>query len=113
MVKLLGQSALALLFLMELCLLAAFAFWGVHTGANLAAKLALGIGAPLLVAVVWGLVMAPRARIQLPLPAHLALFVVIFGAATVALWLTGQPTLALAFALVSALSKALGYLGRA
>ena len=112
MPKLLGQGALAALFLMELCLLAAFAFWGFQTGVGLGAKLALGIGAPLLVAIVWGLVMAPRARIHLPLPLHLALFVVIFGAATLALWVAGQPTLAIAFALVSFLSKGLSYLAR-
>lgn len=112
MLKLIKQGALALLFLMELCLLAAYAVWGFHTGVSLAAKLALGICAPLLVAVVWGLLMAPRARIQLPTPAHLALFVIIFGVATLALWSIGLSTLAIIFAVVSGLSKALTYVER-
>jgi hypothetical protein len=110
--KALKTGNLALLFLLELCMLAALAFWGFHTGDSLVAKLALGIGAPLLAAIVWGILMAPRAAIRLPTLAHLALFVVIFGAATLALAVAGQPLLAIIFAALSALSKTLTYVWR-
>ena len=112
MPKALKTGNLALLFLLELCMLAALAFWGFHTGSGLIAKLALGLGAPLLAAIVWGILMAPRAAIKLPTPAHLALFVVIFGAAALALAVAGQPLLAIIFAALSILSKALTYVGR-
>ncbi len=110
--KALKTGNLALLFLLELCMLAALAFWGFHMGGSLMVKLALGIGAPLLAAIVWGILMAPRAAIKLPTPAHLALFLVIFGAAALALAVAGQPLLAVIFIALSILSKALTYVWR-
>src|SRR6185437_7090428 len=110
--KALKTGNLALLFLLELCMLAALAFWGFHTGDSLIAKLALGIGAPLLAAILWGVFMAPRAAIKLPTPMHLALLLVIFGAAALALAVAGQPLLAIIFAALSVLSKALTYVWR-
>lgn len=112
MSKALQSGNLALLFLLELCMLAALAFWGFHTGSGLIAKLALGIGAPLLVAIFWGVFMAPRAAIKLPTPAHLALYLVIFGGAALALAVAGQPLLAIAFAVLAILSKALTFVWR-
>ena len=48
-------------FLCELAMLAALAYWGFTVGEGVGAWL-LGLGAPLLAAVVWGAVVAPRAR---------------------------------------------------
>jgi hypothetical protein len=90
---------LGLAFLLELCMLAAFGYWGWQTGDNLPAKLGLGIGTPLLVAVFWGLFMAPKATWPLGQPWHLLLQVLLFGAAAVALYTAGRPTLAWIFAL--------------
>ncbi|HZC07787.1 MAG TPA: YrdB family protein [Ktedonobacterales bacterium] len=105
----LRQSALALLFLLELCMLAAYAYWGFHTGGSLAARVALCVGVPLAVAVIWGIFMAPRAVVRLPAALHLILFVILFGAAALALGLAGQTTLAVIFAVAAAVSKALTY----
>ena len=57
----LKMANLALAFLLELCALAAFAWWGYQTGQGTLAKIALAVGAPLVVAVFWGLFVAPRA----------------------------------------------------
>jgi hypothetical protein len=57
---------LALRFLLELCALVALGYWGFKTGGGLITKLALGIGAPLLAAVVWGTFLAPRAAVPTP-----------------------------------------------
>jgi Protein of unknown function (DUF2568) len=105
---------LAVAFLLELCALAALGYWGFHTGSGsgTGAKVALGIGAPLLAAIVWGMFVAPKATVKLPAPAQLALKVAIFGLAAAGLALAGQPGWAWAFGLVVvanlALVRALG-----
>lgn len=50
---------LTLAFLLELCALVALGYWGVWTGDGPVTKAALGIGAPLCAAVLWGLFAAP------------------------------------------------------
>ena len=107
MLNALKLANLGLAFGLELCMLAALAYWGAVTGNNLVAKVTLGIGAPLVAIVVWGLFMAPQATFTLPPLAHTALFVVIFGLAAVALGRAGQPLLAVIFAVVAALNYAL------
>lgn len=66
----------ALRFLLELCILVALGYWGVQTGQGLLAKIGLGIGVPLIAAVVWGLVGAPSSPWQLHDPWHLVLGVI-------------------------------------
>ncbi|HEX8731910.1 MAG TPA: YrdB family protein [Ktedonobacterales bacterium] len=104
MLNALKWANLGLAFALELCMLAAFAYWGARTGNGALAKVALGVGAPLVAVIVWGLFMAPRATFPLSMPIHTALFLVIFGAAALALARAGQPTLAVAFAVVSLLN---------
>jgi hypothetical protein len=48
------NANLLLRFLLELCALAALGYWGFKTGGGMAAKVGLGIGAPLAAALVWG-----------------------------------------------------------
>jgi hypothetical protein len=98
---------LALAFLLELCLLAALGYWGFRVGSGPIARAALGIGAPLLMAVVWGVFMAPKASIQLAGPIHLVLGLVLFGMGVAALFAAGQPNLALIFALAVVLNQIL------
>src|SRR4029453_4188688 len=81
-------------FLCELALLAALAYWGFTVGDGVGAW-ALGIGAPLLSAVVWGALVAPKARWPVPIPTRVAIELVLFGAAVGALVVAGQPMLAL------------------
>jgi hypothetical protein len=84
-------------FLLELCALAAFGYWGLRTGGSLFAKLGLGIGVPLLAIVIWGAFVAPNAAVHLPQPAPLILGLVILGLAAIALALAGNPILAAVF----------------
>jgi hypothetical protein len=97
-----AAANLTLRFVLELCMLAAFGYWGFNAGSDALSSALLGIGAPLVAATVWGLLLSPRAPISLPLLAHLALQVVIFGLAALALAASGQPTLAIVFAAVVA-----------
>ena len=104
MLNALKWTNLGLAFALELCMLAAFAYWGARTGEGVLAKVALGVGAPLLVAIIWGLFMAPKAAFPLSMPVHTALFLLIFGVAAFALARAGQPTLAIVLAVVSVLN---------
>ena len=98
---------LALAFVLELCMLAAFAYWGVRVGEGTLAKVALGVGAPLLVAVAWWLFIAPRAVVTLPAPVNLALRILVFGLAVAGLAAAGRPAWAMVFGVVVAANLAL------
>src|SRR5262245_9961005 len=84
---------IAFTFILELCMLAAFAYWGFTTGNGLAMQILLGVGAPLLVAVIWGIFLAPRSSRRVGRPLHEVLELVIFGLAFAALYAAGQPVL--------------------
>ena len=101
---------LTLAFLLELCALAALGYWGVSVGGGLVTKAALGLGAPLLAAVLWGLFAAPRAPESVPL-VGLGVKFIVFGSAVVALYATGHRTLAIVFAVIVVANGALIRLG--
>jgi hypothetical protein len=95
---------LAARFFLELAALAAFGYWGFTAGQGPVLKIVLGLGAPTLVAVLWGMFVAPKAPRRLADPARLALEVAIFGMATLALVTEGLMTLALVFAVAVTVS---------
>ena len=70
---------LALRFLLELCALGALGYWGFKTGSATLAKIGLGIGTPLVAAVVWAIFVSPQASVQLPRILVLLLQVLVFG----------------------------------
>ena len=61
-------------------------------------------------AVVWGLFLAPKRKIDLAKPVRLAIEFVVLGAAAAALAATGRTALAIAFAVVAAVSGTLNYI---
>jgi Protein of unknown function (DUF2568) len=90
--------------LCELGLLVALAVWGFHAGAGVAAKVVLGLGAPLLAAVIWGLWVAPASRRRLADPMRLVVEVVLFAAGVAVLVAAGYPLVAAGFAIVVAVN---------
>lgn len=94
-------------FLLELCALVAFGFWGATWGQGTVAKIALAVGAPLAMAIVWGLFAAPRASVRLSAPAVLAVKALVFGCASVGLALTGRRELGVALFVAFVASEAL------
>jgi hypothetical protein len=90
----LKYANLALAFLLELCALAALGYWGFVTGGGLPAKIGLGVGVPLLAAVLWGVFESPA----------------FFGCAAAALYAAHHARLALVFALVVILNQVLVYI---
>lgn len=102
---------LALRFLLELCGLAALGYWGWTTGSGVTRWLLAGaaVGA---MAVVWGLFLAPKRRIDLPAPLRLAIEFLVFATAAAALAATGHTVLAIAFAAVAVISGTLNFVWR-
>ncbi len=86
----------ALAFLLELAALAALAVWGFTVGASWPLRILLGVGAPALMVVVWGFLLAPNADHRLVMPWLYVVKLVVFGCATAALAAAGQPRLAVA-----------------
>jgi hypothetical protein len=97
MLELIKAANLALRFFLELCALGALGYWGFKTGSGTLAKLGLGIGAPLVAAVVWGAFVSPRAPVPVPGALSVVLQVTIFGLAAASLVVTGHRSLAWVF----------------
>lgn len=98
--NLLKNVNLLVRFLLELCMLAALAYWGWRTGTAGLAKIGLSILLPLIAAIGWGLVMAPKASHRLTGWKYAALEVVFFGAAAAALWSQNLVKLACLFVIL-------------
>jgi Protein of unknown function (DUF2568) len=107
--ELIKGANLALRFLLELCALGALGYWGLKTGNGTITKVALGVGAPLVAAVVWGTFVSPQAPVQLPGLMVLILQVLVFGSAAAALVATGHRTLAVVFVVIVVINAILMY----
>ena len=81
--------------------MAVLAWAGASASAGLPTRIILAVGLPLLLAFVWGLLMAPTARRRLPDPARLAAEVLIFGAAAAGLAATGHVLPAVIYGIIA------------
>ena len=96
-----------LAFVLELAALAALAVWGFTLDAAWPLRLVLGLGAPILMIVVWGLLLAPRAARRLVMPWLLVAKLVVFGVAATALAGAGHAHLAVVFGVLVVLNLGL------
>ncbi|GCE03123.1 YrdB family protein [Dictyobacter aurantiacus] len=103
---------LALVFFLELGVLVALGYWGFHNGQGIIGKIALGIGAPVLAIVVWGIWGAPKSQWHLQGPWYLLLQIVFFGSAALALYAASQRLLGIVFAILVVLACGLAYMWR-
>ncbi len=101
---------LAVRFGMELGMLAIFGYWGFKSGGSPWMRWLLGLGAPLLAAVIWGMLMAPKAPWRQQEAASLLLEVALFGLAGLALYASGQKNLTLWFGVIYLINRALMYI---
>ena len=101
---------LALAFALELAMLVAFGIWGYHAGHTPLVRYLLAIGLPVFVAALWGAVMAPRAKRRLRGAAYLAVKLVLFSLAAVALATSGMVMAAIVFAALCVLNTVLLYI---
>ena len=104
---------LGLRFCLELAALAALGWWGAQAGSSTALHVVLAIAAPLAAAVIWGLFVAPKARVRVGDEKRLVIELAVFAAAAVAFAASGHlwPAVAVAGIAVanSAFVRLLGY----
>ena len=105
--ELLKLINIGLRFLLELCIFAIFGYWGINTGDNTLIKFLLGLGSPVLFAIVWGTFLAPKSPRRLDEPWLFLLELVILGLTCWALYGTGKANLTLGFGSIYILNKIL------
>ncbi len=101
---------LALRFVLELCALAAFAYWGSQVSGSLAINIIVAIAAPVLAATAWGVFVSPRGRHRLHGAPYLIAELIFFGLAAGALVGSGRVILGLALGLVALVNLTLVHL---
>jgi hypothetical protein len=99
---------LSLALFLELCLLAAFVYWGFHLPTNIFFQIIAGVGVPLVVIILWGVWLAPNADLRLGLGWLIALKTVLFGLASMALIVSRQPQIGITLLAVFAIGEVLG-----
>ena len=97
---LLKSINLAVAFFLELTALGAFAYWGFQVGGDTILPFVLGIGTPVLGAVIWGIFAAPKSSRRLRGSAYLIFKVAFFAVAILALIVANSPILALILAVI-------------
>ena len=98
---------LALRFLLELAGLAALAYWGWQAADSLPLRLVYAVLAPLALAVVWALVVAPGADNPIPQQTRMLIGTLLLLVAAGALAAAGVPALAGALAVLVVVNQAL------
>lgn len=98
-------AVLTVRFVCELAAVAAVAYWGYETAGGPAGVILGAVSAAALM-VFWTTFLAPRRRVDLPLPARLALELGVWLVAAAALWSAGQPALAAVLLLAAVVTGA-------
>ena len=100
---------LAVRFLLEICALAAVGYWGFQTG-NGMMKWVLGIGAPIFLAMIWGVFGSPKAMIVVPTILHFFIEIIVFGIPVLALCAAGKSQLAWIYGICVVINRLLMFL---
>jgi Protein of unknown function (DUF2568) len=93
-------------FLCELGMLIALVYWGFTVGDGAAAWV-LGLGAPAIVAVIWGTFIAPKATRPLSVPVRVSIEIDLFVLTAVALWFAAAPAAAVALGVLGVTTSVL------
>lgn len=107
MIETLKAINAGLAFFLELAMLAAFGYWGFYGDKSLFVKWMAGIGLPVLTAIVWGIFLAPRAAYRLNSISGNLLSLILFLLAAAALFYTQHTLLAIVFASIAVVNRAL------
>lgn len=95
---------LAIRFVLELCLLAAFA-WVGYGVAPPGAEVACGAAATICVALIWGIFLSPRRRVEIGSAGRLLMEIILFAMASTALMVGGHPRMATLLAIAAIADK--------
>lgn len=104
------SANLALRFILELCALASLGYWGFQATGTILKKIVLGIGTPLLIAIIWAMLGSPGALVKLSPHFHLLLEIIVFGLPAIALYGTGKYGLALTYVLLVVINRILMFI---
>lgn len=96
---------LVIRFLLELVILFALGYWGFHYDSNLIIQIVLGVGLPLITAIIWGKTISPKATMKLPMIGVIGIELMIFGAAFLCLLCEGFQAFAIIFIIVSVVNR--------
>ena len=103
---------LALAFLLELGALAALAYWGFHIGTSTALHWVLAIVFVAVAIVLWAsFAAAAKPRFAVPVWFKIFIKTLVYGSATIGLYVSGQHTLAIVCAAVVIVNASLIRLG--
>jgi hypothetical protein len=105
-------SMLFALFALEVVAIAALAYWGFTMDTAIWARILFGVGAPAVAVLLWMMFAAPKARVPVSVAAVVAVKVLVYGAATLAIAAAGHIALAVAFLGLVLLVTGLIRLGR-
>ena len=94
-------------FVLELGMLAAFAYWGSRVGSTRLVHIAAMIATPAMAALVWGLFLSPKAPAKLSSIPRLTLSLPVFLLAALATYAAGMPRAAITFAVVATINTAI------
>jgi Protein of unknown function (DUF2568) len=97
---------LGLAFVIEVCMLLNFAYWGFHKWHSLV----LGIGTPLIAVVLWSSFAAPKAKYRLIQPGLTVFKMLLFGLSAIALFRAGQRGWAGIFIVLAAINLTLAHM---
>jgi hypothetical protein len=91
----------SLTFFLELAMLIALGYWGFYGDKSVVIQWLLGIGLPLLAAVLWGIFLAPKATHRLGSTSGNLFSLILFLLAATVLFFTPYSVLAIIFALTA------------
>ena len=94
-------------FLLELFLLAAVGYWGFKTQSSWLLKILCGIGLPVLIAVLWGMFIAPKAIRPLRGASYLIVELTLLAFGSVALFASEKSTLGWVYTIILIVNKIL------
>ena len=105
--ELVASANLALRFALEVGALAALAYAGWRVPRRRGVQIGLTVGAPVLAAVIWSVLVAPGSESRLADPWRLIPEFLVFGSAAAGLALAQHPRLGAAFAVLAVLNSVL------
>lgn len=106
------NANIALRFILELSALASLGYWGLKSGNGMIMKFILGVGSPLLIAILWGIFGAPGSLYQLPKPFQWLLILGVYFMADSALYASGEHYISTLLGLIAIVNSALMYIWR-
>jgi uncharacterized membrane protein len=101
------QLNLAIRFVLELCMLAAYGYWGSHFGDSTGANVTAAVLAVAVAAAVWGAFVSPKAAIKVSEPVRWAIEGLLFAGAAVGLVVEHHAVLGIALLVVALANGAL------